>query len=97
MNDRRFDLRVPVADTVLLSWTDQSGRKQDGPADLANISASGASVRTQRPVKVGTTITLVYQDHEFAGQVRNCKSESPGYLVGVEFADGYRWTPRASL
>ena len=94
MNDRRFDVRVPVADTVLLSWTDPAGEKQDGAADLADISRSGASVRTQHPVKVGTTISLGYQDQELIGKVRSCLSGSTGYVLGIEFEDGYRWKPR---
>ena len=94
MNDRRFDVRVPVADTVLLSWNDQAGQKQDGPAEMADISRSGASVRTQHPVKVGTKISLGYQDQELIGKVRSCVSRPTGYLVGIEFEDGYRWKPR---
>ena len=94
MNDRRFDVRVPVADTVLLSWTDQTGQEQHVPADMADISRSGASVRSQHPVKVGTTLSLVYQDQELAGKVRSCVSGPTGYLVGIEFEDGYRWSPR---
>jgi len=94
MNDRRFDVRVPVADTVLLSWTDQTGEKQDAPADMADISRSGASVRSQHPVKVGTTLALGYQDQELLGKVRSCVSGPTGYLLGIEFEDGYRWKPR---
>ena len=94
MNDRRFDVRVPVADTVLLSWTDQTGQKQQGPADMADISRSGASVRAQHPVKVGTILSLGYQDQEFAGKVRSCVSGPTGYVLGIEFEDGYRWKPR---
>jgi c-di-GMP-binding flagellar brake protein YcgR len=94
MNDRRFDVRVPVADTVSLCWTDQTGEKQQDPADLADISRSGASVRSQHPVKIGTTIFLVYQDQEFAGKVRSCVSGPTGYVLGIEFDDGYRWKPR---
>jgi hypothetical protein len=94
MNDRRFDVRVPVADTVLLSWTDQTGQKQQGPADLADISRSGASVRTQHPVKVGTKLSVGYQDQELVGKVRSCVSGPTGYVVGIEFEDGYRWKPR---
>ena len=94
MNDRRFDMRVPVADTVLLSWTDQAGQKHEGPADMADISRSGASVRTQHPVPVGTKISLGYQDQEFVGKVRSCVSGPTGYLLGIEFEDGYRWRPR---
>ena len=94
MNDRRFDVRVPVADTVLLSWTDPAGQKQDGPAEMGDISRSGASVRTQHPVKVGTRLSLGYQDQELLGKVRSCVSGPTGYLVGIEFDDGYRWKPR---
>jgi hypothetical protein len=95
MNDRRFDVRVPVADTVLLSWTDQTGEKQDVAADMADISRSGASVRTKHPVKVGTALSLGYQDQELPGKVRSCVSGPTGYVLGIEFEDGYRWKPRS--
>jgi hypothetical protein len=94
MIDRRFDVRVPVADTVLLSWTDQTGQKQDVPADMADISRSGASVRAQHPVKIGTKLSLGYQDQELVGKVRSCVSGPTGYVLGIEFEDGYRWKPR---
>ena len=95
MIDRRFDLRMPVADTVSLRWTDQTGQEQQGTADLADISRSGASVRTQHPVIVGTKLSLGYQEQEFAGKVRGCVSGPTGYILGIEFADGHRWKPRA--
>ena len=94
MIDRRFDIRVPVADTVLLSWKDPAGQEQHRPADMADISRSGASVRTQHPVKVGTRLLLGYQDQELVGKVRSCVSGPTGYAVGIEFEDGYRWKPR---
>ncbi|MBZ5674495.1 MAG: PilZ domain-containing protein [Acidobacteriia bacterium] len=94
MIDRRFDVRVPVADTASLSWTDQTGEKQQGSADLADISRSGASVRALHPVKVGTILTLGYQDQELVGKVRSCVAGPTNYLLGIEFEDGYRWKPR---
>ena len=94
MNDRRFDVRAPSADTVSLGWTDQTGQKHEGPADMADISRSGASVRNQHPVKIGTTVSFGYQDHEFVGKVRSCISGPTGYILGIEFDDGYRWKPR---
>jgi PilZ domain len=94
INDRRYDLRAPVADAVNLSWTDPTGEKQQGPADLANISRSGASVRSLLPMRVGTVISLDYQNQQFSGRVTYCKTETPGYVLGIEFEDGYRWSPR---
>jgi len=95
MIDRRFDLRVPVADTVLLSWTDHTGQELEGPAEMADISASGASIRAQHPVKLATTIYIVYQDQKFAGKVRSCVAGNTSYLLGIEFDAGYRWSPNS--
>ena len=94
MNDRRFDLRVPVVDTVMLSWTDQTGQKHDGPADLADISALGSFGTVAASLEVGAAVSLVYQDQEFIGRVRNCELGASGYVLGIEFEDGYRWSPR---
>ena len=94
MIDRRFDVRVPVADTVSLSWTDPTGEKQQGSADLADISRSGASVRAQHPVKIGSMVSLSFQDQELVGAVRSCVAGPTSYVLGIEFEEGYRWKPR---
>jgi hypothetical protein len=94
MIDRRFDVRIPVADTVNLSWTDPTGQKQQDRADLADISRSGASVRTPHPVRVGGILSLDYQDQELVGKVRSCVAGPTSYILGIEFEDGYRWSPR---
>ena len=94
MIDRRFDVRVPVADTVSLSWTDAMGEQQQGHADLADISRSGASVRVQHPLKIGSRLSINYQDQELVGTVRSCIAGPTSYALGIEFEDGYRWKPR---
>jgi len=94
INDRRYDLRAPLADTASLSWTDNAGQEQRSPADLADISRSGASVRLKHPVKVGTKLSLDYQDQQFVGRVSYCKTDTSGFVLGIEFDDGYRWKPR---
>jgi hypothetical protein len=94
MNDRRFDLRVHLEVPVSLSWTDPTGQTLQGPAHLTDVSRSGASVRAQQPVKVGSSLSFGYQDQAFAGKVTHCVSDPSGYLLGIEFDDGYRWSPR---
>ena len=94
INDRRYDLRAPLADTVNLSWTDQPGQEQHASADLADISRSGASARSKHAVKVGTLLSFDYQDQQFAGKVTYCKTDASGFVLGIEFEDGYRWKPR---
>jgi hypothetical protein len=94
MSDRRFDVRFTVQDSINLSWRDQTGQEQQVPADLADISRSGASARVQHPVKVGTTLALDYQNQQLVGKVRHCKTGASGFVLGIEFEDGYRWSPR---
>ena len=96
MIDRRFDLRVFVDESVSLTWTDPTGETLQTDAHLADISRSGASVRTQRPVRAATTVMFSYEDREYVGKVTHCKSAPNGYFLGVEFLDGYRWSPKHS-
>ena len=70
------------------------GEKQQGHADLADISRSGASVRAQHPLKIGSILTLGYQDQVLVGTVRSCVAGPTSYVLGIEFEDGYRWKPR---
>jgi len=94
MKDRRFGVRIPCEDPVSLSWMDHTGETLQDSAHLADISRTGASVRSRQPVKVGTTLSLRYQDQEFVSKVRHCVSAPSGYVLGIEFEDGYRWSPR---
>ena len=94
MKDRRFGVRIPCEDAVSLSWMDHTGETLQDSAHLADISRSGASVRSRHPLKVGTTLSLRYQDQEFVSKVRHCVTGPSGYVLGIEFEDGYRWSPR---
>ncbi len=95
MRDRRFDLRVPRVDNprvddprvdnVDLRWKDQDGQMQHGVGQMAEISSSGASVRAQRPLRIGTALSLGYQSAEFPGTVRHCMKRGEFYYLGIEF------------
>jgi hypothetical protein len=95
MGDRRFAMRLPRADQVDLCWQDQAGQIQQTIAELADISRSGASVRSERPLRIGSALSLKYQDQDFPCTVRHCVRRGAGYLLGIEFTPGHRWAPRA--
>ena len=96
MGDRRFELRVPRADPVDLRWEDQAGEPQHAVAQLANISPSGASVQSERPLKLGSTLSLGYQNKVFVSTVKHCVKQGAVYLLGIEFQPGNRWSPRSA-
>ncbi len=92
--ERRFDIRLTREEPVNLCWEDQVGQTQQLAGLLLNISASGASVRAQRPVRVGTKLSLGYQNQELIGKVKHCAVRRPTYLLGIEFLAGHRWSSR---
>jgi hypothetical protein len=73
---------------VALRWDTATGQTQHGVALLAEISRSGASVRAQRPVRVGTKLSLGYQNKEYAGTVKHCMRTGSDYQLGIEFGAG---------
>lgn len=81
-----------MAQTVEAAWKDPAGRSHPLTALLADISVSGASLRTPRPVQVGTAITFTFQNQELTGKVRHCVLRKPDYVVGMEFGPGCRWS-----
>jgi len=95
MGDRRFATRVPRTDTADLRWQDQAGQAQEGVAQLADISASGASLRSPRPLRMGAPIIFRYQAEDFPAIVRHCVKRGAIYIIGIEFEVGHRWSLRA--
>jgi hypothetical protein len=93
MGDRRYELRLLREDSVDLRWKDQFGKTQSAAAYLANISSSGASLQAQRPVRVGTVLSLDYQDQKLTGTVKHCVLRGTIYRLGVEFKAGGEWSP----
>jgi PilZ domain len=87
-------MRVPRAEPVELRWQDQAGQPQHGVAHLADISGSGASIRTPRPLRMGTALSLHYQNEEFPATVKHCVKRGAIYLLGIEFQAGHRWSLR---
>jgi hypothetical protein len=94
MNDRRFELRVRRADQTDILWEDQAGERHRDPAYLTDISASGAAVRAQSAVPFGTAVSIAYQNQTLTGKVRQCVRREAGYLLGIEFEPGHRWSLR---
>jgi PilZ domain-containing protein len=92
MGERRFDIRLALAEIVDVVGKEPDGQTHHWAAHLVNISGSGARLRTQRPVQVGTTIVFAYQNQELTGKVRHCALRKPDYFLGIEFEPGCRWS-----
>jgi PilZ domain len=91
MGERRFETRLARAETVDIVGQDAAGQTHRWTALMTDISPSGASLRTQLPIQVGTAISFVYQNQVLNGKVRHCVSRKAQYLLGIEFQPGCRW------
>ena len=58
---------------------------------LEDVSLGGVSISLNIPIPVGTGARIHTRDFEGQVAIRYCELGDYGYLVGVEFADGYRW------
>ena len=89
---RRGVLRNLCADLLKIRWSDDSGASHRELATLEDISPTGACLKVEKAIPVGTTLTILYPSGSYQGQVRHCDPQMEWYFIGVEFSPGYRWS-----
>ncbi|HEX7361470.1 MAG TPA: hypothetical protein VF283_13355 [Bryobacteraceae bacterium] len=92
MQERRTDTRLLCADLVELIWKDEANREHRRVANLEDISLSGLCLCAEQGVSEGTDVRVHYGDGELVGVVRYCIFRSIGFILGVEFREGCRWS-----
>ena len=90
--DRRVEPRMLCADLVDIRWKDQAGRTRHIVANLEDISLSGICLQVESPIPAGTDIAMHYGDGQLVGTIRYCRYQGMGYFLGVELAEGCRWS-----
>ena len=94
MQERRIENRLLCADLVELIWTDDLGRQRRRIANLEDISLSGVCLQTESAIVPGTPVSMPYGDGELVGTVRHCARRDLGYFLGIELAEGCRWSTK---
>lgn len=89
---RRSALRSLCADLLKIRWTDESGSGRRELATLEDISPTGASLKVENSIPVGTRLTILYHSGAYQGRVKHCDPQMDWYFVGVEFSPGHRWS-----
>jgi PilZ domain len=92
--EQRLDPRMMCAELVELEWKDKTGRVFRNVANLEDISVSGACVQLETPVQKGTRVTVKYGGGEMAATVRYCLYRDLAHFLGLEFAEGCKWTTK---
>lgn len=61
-------------------------------ANLEDISLSGICLQVESPIAAGMAVAVQYGDGELLGTIRYCRFQDSGYFLGVELAEGSRWS-----
>ena len=92
ISNRRDGDRLLCAELVQMIWHDAMGREHRKVANLEDISLKGVCLQVEQPMPAGTLIAVHYGDGELLGTIRYCTQLDTGYLLGVELAEGSRWS-----
>jgi len=92
MKGTRKKVRNLCADLLKVRWKDESGTHKGDFAVLEDISTEGACLKLEQPLSKGTVLSILYPRGQYRGTVRYCVEDVTGYLIGVKFAEGYRWS-----
>jgi hypothetical protein len=74
----RFEAEQMVRATTL------GEQSEEFPAQIANISGAGMRLLVDRPVPVGMTLKVEWDEILLLGEVCYCQSMEGGYAIGVE-------------
>jgi hypothetical protein len=83
-----------------ISWEDPTGTPACAPATMEDTSVSGACLRVQTPVGIGSRLTVKWHKEQFRAIARNCRRDGKEFLLGVrrekDQAERRNQTTRAS-
>jgi hypothetical protein len=80
----RKEPRVAVMTRVEAMWEDDSGTPHVAPATIEDRSPSGANLRINTPISVGSKLTVKGPREQFTGVVVNSRNDKGEYFLGIK-------------
>lgn len=95
--DLRRHQRAEIAAPVHLSWADRDGNQKFAYAQVIDVSETGMRVEMREALARQTYVALRVDQLALQGSasVRSSKKLGTKYVVGLEFAGGLKWKPKA--
>lgn len=84
--DGRSAPRFPLRSSFSMKWRDSEGRDRLEKAAAVDMSDRGLALKADRPLEVGSLVSVRGEDYKLAGAgwVRHCTRRGRSYLVGLE-------------
>jgi hypothetical protein len=92
MKQRRENNRSMCAELLTIRWTDHDGATRSEVAGLEDISTTGACLNLEHSILPETEVALHYPNGKYLGKVKYCTYHETGYVLGIAFDEGYRWS-----
>ena len=85
IGNRRDEPRFAADEIAELRWQDGAGAEQRCSGKMLDLSRSGARLRLDRPIRLGTIAELTVRGRQLPAQVKFCARAGAEYIAGVEF------------
>lgn len=79
------------SDFVQIAWMGARQMRVSAVGLLEDVSPEGLCLNLEQAVPVGGTVHLHTKGFDGEALVKYCEAGEYGYLVGLEFTDGYCW------
>jgi hypothetical protein len=92
MRVKRKEERNLCAELIEILWQDDQAVGHSEFVTLEDISRTGVSLGSEGPVPLQTRLTLKHPSGTYLGQVRYCRQDQAGYVIGVQLDQGSYWS-----
>jgi hypothetical protein len=94
MGDLRKSDRTPYKGKVSISFVNTAGSPCSVVGECVDISEDGMKVRLREPLSIRGFVSVRCREAGLHGSasVRSCTHIKMGYMAGLEFAGGMKWT-----
>jgi hypothetical protein len=79
------------SDFAQITFVDQKGDPMSDVGLLEDVSAGGITISLSVPLPISMRVRIHTKGFEGDAIVRHTELGDYGFLVGLEFADGYEW------
>lgn len=80
-----------------MSWADREGNQKFAQGQVTDVSETGMRIEMREPLARHAYVSFRVDQLALQGSasVRSCKKQATKYLLGLEFAGGLKWKPKA--
>jgi hypothetical protein len=83
MNEDMMEPRTPIWARADVFWQNEAGTLCVTRGALEDTSRSGACVRVDRPIEVGSKVTIKWHREQFCAITKNIRSDGRQFLLGL--------------